>query len=234
MAIKANPIISSTGLVLCLDAANSKSYPGSGTTWTDLSGRGNNGTLTNGPTYSSANGGSLLFDGTNDYVSSSVIPSITTVYNTTIECFVNVTRNSAGPFVHLENTGSNGYGFGIGSVGYSSPGSNFIFETPFTFVRTSLYTFTYDGWHHIVITAGSGNTEWRLYVNGTQSGTQFTQGVSNITSGSAYVTLGRRLEYPSTYSYGACQISNVKVYNRALSAVEIQQNYYATKPRYGI
>ena len=56
------------GLVLALDAANTKSYPGSGTTWTDLSGRGNTGTLTNGPTYSSANGGSIVFDGTNDYV----------------------------------------------------------------------------------------------------------------------------------------------------------------------
>jgi len=65
LAIFYNPAIVRDGLVLCLDAANRKSYPGSGTTWTDLSGRGNTGTLTNGPTYSSSNGGSLGFDQVN-------------------------------------------------------------------------------------------------------------------------------------------------------------------------
>jgi len=63
-----SPRIITDGLVLCLDAGNPKSYPGSGTTWTDLSGNGNNGTLTNGPTYNSGNLGSLVFDGVNDYV----------------------------------------------------------------------------------------------------------------------------------------------------------------------
>ncbi len=56
-----------SGLVLNLDAGNTNSYPGSGTAWTDLSGNGNNGTLTNGPTYSSDDGGAIVFDGTNDY-----------------------------------------------------------------------------------------------------------------------------------------------------------------------
>jgi hypothetical protein len=56
------------GLVLCLDAADKNSYSGTGTTWTDLTGNGNNGTLTNGPTFNSANGGSISFDGTNDYI----------------------------------------------------------------------------------------------------------------------------------------------------------------------
>ena len=69
MGAFAGPEIAESGLVLALDAGNLKSYPGSGTTWTDLSGGGNTGTLTNGPTYSSANGGSLVFDGTNDYIS---------------------------------------------------------------------------------------------------------------------------------------------------------------------
>jgi uncharacterized delta-60 repeat protein len=67
MALSHSPQISLNGLVLCLDAANSKSYPGSGTTWTDLSGNGNNGTLTNGPTFDSDNLGSLVFDGVDDY-----------------------------------------------------------------------------------------------------------------------------------------------------------------------
>jgi hypothetical protein len=69
MAFFHSPRIVTDGLVLALDAANSLSYPGSGTTWTDLSGKGNNGTLVNGPTFSPTNGGSIVFDGTNDYIS---------------------------------------------------------------------------------------------------------------------------------------------------------------------
>jgi hypothetical protein len=68
MAFFHSPRIVTDGLVLALDAANSLSYPGSGTTWTDLSGKGNNGTLVNGPTFDQANGGSIVFDGTDDYV----------------------------------------------------------------------------------------------------------------------------------------------------------------------
>ena len=66
MAIIDGPRIPTSGLIFYLDAANTRSYPGSGTTWTDLSGNGNTGTLTNGPTYSSANGGQIVFDGSND------------------------------------------------------------------------------------------------------------------------------------------------------------------------
>jgi hypothetical protein len=68
MALAHSPKIVTDGLVLCLDAGNPKSYPGSGTTWTDLSGNGNNGTLVNGVGYNSGNGGSLVFDGVNDRV----------------------------------------------------------------------------------------------------------------------------------------------------------------------
>ena len=66
--IDSNQKIVTNGLVLHLDAAQRRSYSGSGTVWTDLSGNGNNGTLTNGPTFNSANGGSIQFDGSNDHV----------------------------------------------------------------------------------------------------------------------------------------------------------------------
>jgi hypothetical protein len=75
VALSHSPSIVTNGLVLCLDAANTKSYPGSGTTWTDLSGRGNNGTLVNGVGYNSGNLGSLVFDGVDDYVITSTITS---------------------------------------------------------------------------------------------------------------------------------------------------------------
>ena len=66
------PRIVSNGLVLALDAADKNSYPGSGITWRDVSGNNNNGTLTNGPTFDSSNGGSIVFDGTNDFVTGSI------------------------------------------------------------------------------------------------------------------------------------------------------------------
>jgi hypothetical protein len=71
MAFNYSPKVITDGLVLYLDAANQYSYPRSGTTWSDISRTGANGTLTNGPTFSSANGGSIAFDGTNDYVTGS-------------------------------------------------------------------------------------------------------------------------------------------------------------------
>ncbi len=70
-----SPRIITDGLVLALDAANQKSYPGSGTTWSDLSGNGNNGTLTNGPTFDSGNNGSIIFDGVDDYITTGTTPS---------------------------------------------------------------------------------------------------------------------------------------------------------------
>jgi hypothetical protein len=73
MGLSHSPSIVTDGLVLALDAANIKSYPGSGTAWTDLSGFGNTGTLVNGPTYSSANGGSIVFNGVDDYAITSTI-----------------------------------------------------------------------------------------------------------------------------------------------------------------
>lgn len=76
MSIYGGPDIITDGLVFCLDAANSKSYPGTGTAWTDLSGNDNNGTLTNGPTFDSSNGGSIVFDGVNDQVNCGNITEI--------------------------------------------------------------------------------------------------------------------------------------------------------------
>ena len=68
MGLTHSPRIVTDGLVLCLDAANAQSYPGTGTTWTDRSTSGNNETLTNGPTFDSANRGAIVFDGSNDRV----------------------------------------------------------------------------------------------------------------------------------------------------------------------
>jgi len=77
MATRGGPKIITDGLVLSLDAANTKSYPGTGTVWKDLSGNGNNGTLVNGPTFNSGNNGSIVFDGVNDYASTTPVSNLT-------------------------------------------------------------------------------------------------------------------------------------------------------------
>lgn len=67
MGLTHSPRIVTDGLVLCLDAANSRSYPGTDTVWTNLAGI-NNGTLTNGPTFDAANAGGIVLDSSNDYI----------------------------------------------------------------------------------------------------------------------------------------------------------------------
>ena len=91
MSVFAGPEINESGLVLYLDAGNIKSYPGSGTSWTDISGRGNTGTLVNSPTFT---GNSFNFNGTNQYVSINRPQTITNTGSSTIQCWVNITLNT--------------------------------------------------------------------------------------------------------------------------------------------
>ena len=115
MGLSHSPRIVTDGLVFCVDAGDKMSYPGAGTTWTDLSKNRNNGTLTNGPTFDSANGGSIVFDGTDDYVNfGSQTWDIST--NLTIDFFIKFnTLNSAAYYTMFSFGGyiSNGWLFQI-------------------------------------------------------------------------------------------------------------------------
>lgn len=95
--------IVTNGLVLALDAAKKDSYPGSGTVWRDISGNGNNGTLTNGPTFNSGNGGSIVFDGVDDYVEYGLITQMSNLINITVSYWyypttTNVTKALGGRY----------------------------------------------------------------------------------------------------------------------------------------
>jgi len=209
MGINYNPRTITDGLVLCLDAGNSKSYPGSGTTWTDLSGNGNTGTLTNGPTYSSANGGSIVFDGTDDVVNTFNASSLT---NMTIEMWIYDTRSSGERDILNYNGNAGSYAFngstfrtdgnGLGARGFSGVGNPPL---------NTWYRFCY---------VKNGD----LYINQIQytgSGTDGAYGI--ISLGDTRSGINNRLNG---------RISAVKIYNRALSATEISQNFNALKSRY--
>ena len=216
MALAHSPKIITDGLVLCLDAGNTKSYPGSGTTWTDLSGRGNNGTLVNGPIYNSSNGGSLVFDGSNDYVNAPLTKSA----SCTFSCWARTTTLATYPM--LFNAGPNGSGpdlfFYNGKISWNTWNGD---GNPLSTTPTSVTDGNYH--HYVVVNDALSNT--KLYYDGVLLGTATYRTAANNTN----LTIGGNT---FTYMWNG-NISNFTIHNRALTAAEIQQNYNATKNRFG-
>lgn len=220
------------GLVLNLDAGVDASYGGSGTTWTDLKG-GNNGTLINGPTFDSANGGSIVFDGTNDYIASSnAASSIRGGSEFTIGFWVKKTASNKdaaiGAWYHSSRSGffiewySDNYIY----MGNSSGGYN---------NNTAFFSWT-NNWHYFSgVYDGSASTnaeKGKIYANGNLLSLNSTG--LNTTSVSTYAvdfTIGKLTNYSL---YTNAKISIVQLYNRALSADEVLQNYNATRHRFGV
>jgi hypothetical protein len=220
MSVFAGPEINESGLVLYLDAGNTKSYPGSGTTWTDLSGRGNAGTLTNGPTYSTANGGSIVFDGSNDYVSGS-IPTLNDWSMTLWYRSTDITSNPVFyPF--SGTTGANGLGFG-GTFDATTNNRWYFFDgtNALSSANTAITT---NVWYYLVVTKSS--TTYNLYTNGSLS-----LNTTGVDVSLTQYNLGRRGD-AQWYVNG--QIAQASIYNRALTATEVSQNFNALRGRYGI
>jgi len=240
MAVYGGPEITTNGLVLYLDAGNTKSYPGSGTLWTDLSENGNNGTLTNGPIYSSSNKGGIVFDGTNDYVTclySTSLNNIGGLTNFTIEAFVKwnlipITGNGQWIIGNVNDTGGQTGGFQLGYI----PGFGLNFSTYRTGTGDGINTGTAPAnnvWYSMV--GLKLVTGYYFYVNGNLVGTTLTSNNGNTSSTPTHIGIRKRdLNSPSTTMYFNGIISSIKVYNRGLSASEILQNYNAFKGRYGL
>jgi hypothetical protein len=230
MAIGYNPRVVTDGLVLALDAGNTKSYPGTGTTWTDLSGNSNNGTLTNGPTYSSANGGSLVFDGSDDYGSiSSVTPD---TGDFTIGFIYQLTGSTGrgGLFERKPTSPYNGFSLGQGAS------NNWAFAISGTsdYNNRIVVDFDYPSlntWYFDVAVYSNGNTV-SAYRNGSfvSSDTGTSQGnLSAQGTRTDFLIANRDLATSLPV-----KVAQVQVYNRALSASEVQQNFNALRGRFGI
>jgi len=206
------------GLVLNLDAAVDASYNG-GTTWRDLAGS-NNGTLTNGPTFSSENGGVLSFDGTDDYAY--VLGNTGELLNLTIytvELLIKATYS--GGTVILEK--------GVNAKMLIQPYSgsrprNIFYGDYSTFIDTS--DILTGDWLNFSFTQSS--TSRSLYFNGVLKHTD-SSGGNGIANSSNIVLMGRATSYNQ-----AGNISSFRVYNRVLSANEVAQNYNATRHRFGV
>ena len=224
MGLTHSPKIVRDGLVLHLDAANVKSYPGSGTTWKDLSGQGNNGTLV-GPTFSAENKGNLIFDGISDIVNTPVVLESPVDIPTTFEIVFKY--NSTAAFRGL--MGASAYqnsGFSIGFAGGNSlrwtyNGSGVSLEPVFSYGDLSIIsfgTFIFDG------------RDLRAYRDGYLVNTSTASFDAVKNSNTIQIAENRQ------GGWGSAEVDlyNVKVYNRALGESEIQQNFNAIRDRYGI
>jgi hypothetical protein len=228
MSLSHSPSLVLPGLSLCLDAANSKSYPGSGTTWTDLSGNGNNGTLVNGVGYSGSNLGSLSFDGVDDYTNHSPILS-SGQQKYTISAWWKTSVNNRIQVVWEQNSSTSTTNtraaliFINANWGFNGQSNDAHDKVP---VRVNQWT---NGVITIDTTLGTNPVKiyenGSLYWEGNTSGSASNLNVGNFASG-----LGRKISSNSEYFIG--NIAQVSIYNRALTASEIQQNYNALKSRY--
>jgi len=220
MGIDYNSIIVTDGLLLYLDAANTRSYSGSGITVYDLSGLGNTSILINGPTYDSSNLGSIVLDGTNDYINVNSLANILPYTAYTKIAYFYVTNSSTSNNI-ISGGFSGAHAFWLQGVNRLYAGHNGAWSTV-----TGNTLLSNNTWYFGACTY-SNSTGWKLYLNGREDGTS-----ANTTTftGNQEIVIGA---YASGNNFTG-RISNVQIYNRALSATEILQNYNATKRRYGL
>lgn len=247
MGLAHSPRTVADGLVLALDAGNTKSYSGSGTTWSDLSGNGRNATLYNNVSYSSEKNGCLDFNRTDD--SYATIPHDATISSEVFGTSTNFTLSAwfvidayanYSCFIQKATGGAwSNTTAGLWSwimTNGSQPRLRFVFGSNVGSNPAGSYTFvdynaTAGVWYNMVGTADGTNI--RLYINGNLVG---TQPISNVTTtrseNTADITIGRRSINTNPECDG--RISNISVYNRGLTASEVQQNFNALRGRFGI
>lgn len=226
MGFYRGPKIVTEGLVLYLDAANPKSYIGSGTTWNDLTTNYYNGTLINGPTFDTGNKGSIVFDGVDDIAT---VDTVDFNSNTTWCAWVN--RSS------IINT----YNMFMGkSLPYFGIRSNnlVIFSNKIGGVQRTLQSTLLDSpdgeWYNLSFTTNfdGTNTTMKVFVNGEETDSGSWAGSYSTSSGVKF-TLGDGRNTSTWYPFNG-KISLIKVYNKTLSSEEILQNFNATKSRFGL
>jgi len=233
MGLGHSPRIVTDGLVLCLDAANARSYPGSGSSFVDLSNSGNNGTLTNQAQFNSANCGVIDFDGTDDYIDagSDLISGTNNKFTISFwvvpDSLTGTNQNRA-----LCGWGSNGIG-GNGLVIYFAGGqsnsrvwvqkNNGGQHT----LNATAYAPTVGEWFNWVYTSDTSSNLQISYINGKYLSSQ-TAGTAPGSSGS--LRFGASMTSEKFDLNG--RMNNLMFYNRALTSEEVRQNFEATKGRY--
>jgi hypothetical protein len=231
------PNIITDGLVLNLDAGNTKSYPGTGTTWTDRSGYGNNGTLINGPTFNTDSGGNIVFDGMDDFMEGNDGGLLN--FGTgdfTIDIWMRFNTIQSGYrsiFARGNPAGGTAKWFYLAKF----TTNNFLFAVDDDILKKEIISTTaaqVNTWYNITGIRKSGNAS-EIYINGIFESSQSDAGNSLDADPNDCLFRFAAHRVPSgPYEFCDCKVSNGKIYNRALSASEVLQNYNATKGRFGI
>lgn len=230
MAFGNGPKVVTDGLVLALDAADINSYPGSGTTWTDMSGNTKNGTLSGGPSYSQNNGGVINFDGVNDTVTFGTGNTFFPLSSFTID----VTFQSKGT-VPTTGTSPGLFGFTYGiRLNLGTTNMTFIItsgSTGFSLSTNDGINYRDNGnWYNLVCQATPTNSY--IYVNGALKNSRSVTWLGDTIWPTNAWNLGR--DNNNSFQFFTGSIANYKMYNRALSQEEILQNYNAQKSRFGL
>jgi hypothetical protein len=235
MSFNYSPKIVTNGLVLCLDAANTKSYISGSTTWNDLSKSQLTSTLTNGPTFNTGSGGSIVFDGVDDRVSRT--ENINTGQNFTVDAWIYPTllgtTRRAVVASSYNSTSQNGWlfstaGFNINNTFFFSIGIDNAYRVAIA------NTLNLNQWVYISAVCQNGGGSINLYKNGIETSYATSlQSTNTLTYTNPQFNVGFRDVGGTTDPYTG-NISVVQIYNRVLSAQEILQNYNATKGRFGL
>ena len=220
------PRIVTDGLVLCLDAADKNSYPGSGTVWYDLAGGGNHANLINGVSYNSTNTGNMTFDGTNDFVG---------LQSNNIELGTNFTlsftfRQTAtrGDWVRLfGHSGSSRY-WGI----WMPTAFNYLLYQSYLgggSTNSANYTFTLNNIYQVTLTSTATNKTF--YINGNFLSSHSVGGAIDYSTSTGTISIG----FAGFHTLHIGQIYNAMIYNnKTLTADQVRQNFEATKGRFGL
>jgi hypothetical protein len=217
-----------SGLVLHLDAANKKSYPGTGTAWNDMSGNGNNGTLINGVVYSATNNGSMTFDGVNDYIDLNSVATLPIgTSDRTIIAFVKTPTSFPEPYLHVIHWGTAAQDQSFGLAIFSNGGLNTHPWNGAPSQGTVLAARDYC----LAVSYTHSSILHKFWIDGVSQGAGVTR---SLNTGTTEARIGSRISTPTEDWGPSGRIYNIQVYNRSLSNTEIQQNFNALRGRFNI
>lgn len=219
MSIAYNPTIVTSGLIVCLDAANPKSYPGTGTAWNDISGGGNHATLYNSVTFTTSGQGSLNFNEVDNYAKINTTGVLPTTAYTKIAWFrpESSTQN-------IISGGTNDHAFWMNGTSTNLASGHNGNWTTVSYSPGDML----NKWWCGAVTFNT-TTGWVLYLNGQQVTSNTTS--TTPVGGPADVRIGA---YGDAANLFDGDIPVVKIYNRVLTSDEIKQNFNALRGRYGI
>ena len=222
--------------MLYLDAANLRSYPGTGTVWTDLSGNGNDGTLVGGVGYNGSNGGSWEFEGTNDYVDCTR-SFVSSVFNSaagnnfTIRCLIRPSSIGTNQALVSQRHGDamSLYLMDNGKITLEMDDTNNRVGTNTVLQNNTWYDIS------VVFVNNTASSFCQYYVNGNfeRSETKWDGNGIDINN-LLWIGWQSRTNYGINPTYFAGRIALVQIYNRALTAQEVQQNFNTLRGRFNI